>query len=100
MDSEAYSILGHKHFRFYMGSRFSLTLALQIQSVAVAWQIYSLTKDPLSLGLVGLAEVIPAIAFALFAGHIVDRSDRRSIVLFGLAVGLLSGLSLTTLSLD
>jgi len=64
-----------------MSSRFSLTLALQIQAVAVAWQVYSLTKDPLSLGLVGLAEVIPAVAFALFAGHIVDRSNRKTILL-------------------
>ena len=45
-----------------------------IYLVAVAWQVFELTKDPFALGLVGLAEVVPAVGFALFAGHVTDRS--------------------------
>jgi MFS family permease len=58
-----------------------MTLSWQCQSLAIAWLVYSLTKDPLSLGLVGLAELIPAAGFALIAGHIVDRSERKKIIL-------------------
>ena len=51
-----------------------------MQFIIVEWEVYSLTKDPLSLGLIGLVEVIPAISTALFAGHIVDQ--REKILLF------------------
>ena len=63
-----------------------MTVASQIQAVVVAWQIYDITHDPLSLGLIGLAEVLPFIAFALYAGHVADRSNRRVISLASLAV--------------
>jgi MFS family permease len=48
-----------------------------MQFIIVEWEVYSLTKDPLSLGLIGLAEVIPAISTALFAGHIVDQREKK-----------------------
>jgi MFS family permease len=51
-----------------------------MQAVIVGWQIYQLTKDPLSLGLIGLAEAIPSILTALISGHIVDTSDRKKIL--------------------
>ena len=54
-------------------------MASQVQAVVVSWQLYQITHDPLSLGLIGLAEVIPYVSVALFAGHIVDRGDRRGI---------------------
>ncbi len=63
-----------------------MTISSQIQGVVVAWQIYDITHDPLSLGLIGLAEVLPFIAFALYAGHVADRSNRRVISLASLAV--------------
>ena len=49
-----------------------MTLAAQIQGVVVSWQIYDVTRDPLSLGLIGLAEALPYIGVALFAGHVAD----------------------------
>ncbi|HZN96305.1 MAG TPA: MFS transporter, partial [Gemmatimonadales bacterium] len=58
------------------------------------WQIYELTRDPLSLGLIGLAEAVPFIAFALFAGHVADRANRLRISLMALAVLLLCSLAL------
>ena len=48
-----------------------------MQFIIVEWEVYSLTKDPLSLGLIGLIEVIPAISMALFAGHIVDQREKN-----------------------
>lgn len=58
-----------------------LTLALQMQFVVLSWQVYEITKDPLSLGFIGLAEAIPAVGFALYGGHIADRHDRRKILI-------------------
>lgn len=60
----------------------------------VAWQIYELTRDPLSLGLIGLAEAVPFIGFALFAGHVADRTNRLRISLIALFVLLLCSLTL------
>ncbi len=53
-----------------------------MQAVIVGWQIYEITKDPLSLGLIGLAEAIPSISVLLFAGHLTDISSRKKIVLY------------------
>src|SRR5689334_384965 len=72
-----------------------MTISSQIQGVVVAWQIYDITRDPLSLGLMGLAEALPFIGIALFAGHVADRFSRHRIsisalaVLFGCSVSLL-----------
>ena len=44
-----------------------------MQFIVIEWQVYSITKDPLSLGIIGLMEIIPAFSMALFAGHIVDQ---------------------------
>src|SRR3954465_12631707 len=57
-----------------------------IQATVVAWQVYALTKDPLSLGLVGLAEAIPFIGAALYAGHVADRHDRKRLSLLSIGV--------------
>ena len=69
-----------------------------MQAVAVAWQMYSLTKDPLSLGLIGLAEVVPAIGFSLFAGHVVDRNDRKYVALFAFLLTTMTTITLWLLS--
>ncbi|MDX2095009.1 MAG: MFS transporter [Alphaproteobacteria bacterium] len=70
----SYDVLRNRDFRRLLATRLSGIFALQAQAVIVGWQIYTLTHDPLMLGLVGLAEAVPAIVFALFAGHIVDKS--------------------------
>jgi len=80
------SVLKIRDFRLLVLTRMFGILALQSQAVIVGWQIYSLTKDPFMLGLVGLAEAIPAIACALFAGHVVDSSHPHRIFLISLAV--------------
>ena len=72
-----------RSFTELMFYRVSLTLSYQILAVTVGWHIYEITKDPLSLGLIGLAEVVPYFCSALFAGHAVDVLSKRRIAIFG-----------------
>ena len=76
-----------------------MTLGAQIQGVVVSWQIYDVTRDPLSLGLIGLAEALPYVGVALFAGHVADRQNRRVISLASLAVLVCCSLALLGLSI-
>jgi len=93
---DPYAALRFPDFRRFVASVVTLTVATQIQAVVVGWQIYAVTKDPLSLGLVGLAEAVPFIAIALFAGHVADRANRQRVVavatvaMLGCAVALLA----------
>jgi len=66
----------------------------------VGWQIYDLTKDPLALGLVGLAEALPAISMSLFSGHVADTHDRRRIALWALLVLVICSIALWVLAHD
>jgi MFS family permease len=68
-------------FSYYMLARFFIVSSLEMQSVAVGWQVYEITKRPLDLGLVGLAQFLPGIFLFLVAGHLADRLDRRRILL-------------------
>jgi MFS family permease len=70
----------YRDFRFLLASNVVSMLGMQMQSVAVGWQVYDLTHRPLDLGWVGLAQFLPAISLSLVAGHTADRYDRRSIV--------------------
>jgi MFS family permease len=67
--------------------------------VVVSWQVYEITRDPLSLGLIGLAEAFPFIAFALYAGHVADRSNRRTVSLVALLAMLVCATSLLAFNL-
>jgi len=77
---DPYQALRFRDFRIFLGVRFLLTLSVQMQAVIVGWQLYEITKDPLSLGLIGLTEAIPALSISMYAGHIVDLFDRRKIL--------------------
>lgn len=81
MSHNPYAVLRVKDFRYFILSRLFITVAIQIQGVVVGWQVYEITKDPLSLGLIGLAEAIPAIAVSLYAGHLADIVERKKIIL-------------------
>lgn len=83
---DPYAALRHPKFARYILCLFALTLGIQIQGTVVGWQMYDLTHDPLALGLIGLAEALPALATALYAGHVADRHDRRRITLVALTV--------------
>ena len=79
--------------------RACLTLSYQVLAVTAGWHIYELTKDPLSLGLVGLAEVVPYFCSALFAGHAVDRQPKKRIALFGCSLHVLIALLMVPVAL-
>lgn len=81
-----YAALQVPNFRRFIVGLFAFTMAVQIQGTVVGWQIYGLTHDKLALGLIGLAEALPFIGFALYAGHVADRHDRRRVALVALAV--------------
>ncbi|HSP16941.1 MAG TPA: MFS transporter [Thermoanaerobaculia bacterium] len=70
------------------------TVAREGQIVVVSWQVFEVTHDPLSLGFIGLAEALPFIAVALYAGHIADRTPRRPVALAGTFGMLLSAIAL------
>src|SRR6266849_3009933 len=74
------SLLRHQPFAFYWLARIATTVALQMQAVAVGWQMYDLTHEVFDLGLVGLIQFIPAALVVLVAGHAADLYDRRLIV--------------------
>ncbi|MEQ3662747.1 MAG: MFS transporter [Flavobacterium sp.] len=78
---DPYAALRFKEFRFFLSMRFALVFAWSMQFVIIEWEVYSLTKNPLSLGIIGLMEIIPAVSMALFAGHIVDQNEKRSLLM-------------------
>lgn len=77
---DPYAALRIAEYRRFISARVCITVAIQIQAVVVGWQVYELTKDPLSLGLIGLAEAVPSILVSLYAGHIADIVQRKKII--------------------
>lgn len=96
---DPYASLRIADFRWFIGSLLTMNLATQLQGVVVAWQIYDLTHDPLSLGLIGLAEALPFIGLSLPAGHVADRMSRLRIVRAALAGLLLCSAALLSFTL-
>jgi len=75
----AFSLLRNRGYAAVMAYRICALLSYQIVAVTVGWHIYELTRDPFSLGLVGLAEVLPFFCVAPFAGYLVDHLPRRRV---------------------
>lgn len=72
----------YPNFVSYTLARFLIVVSLEMQSVAVGWQVYEITKRPLDLGYVGLAQFLPGFALFLFAGHAADLFDRRKLLMW------------------
>ena len=81
----SYDVLRNRNFRLLLATRLLAIFGMQAQAVIVGWHIYTLTHDPLMLGLIGLTEAIPALVCALFAGHIVDISRPHRVFLIALS---------------
>ena len=96
---DPYAALRVKNYRWFIVSLFTMTISSQIQGVVVAWQIYDITHDPLSLGLMGLAEALPFIGVALYAGHVADLLNRRRVAIASLTVLFVCSLSLLAFNL-
>lgn len=92
--SNALAVLKIKDFKYLLLARFLLTMGVQMQSVIVGWQVYAHTKDALSLGLIGLAEAIPFLLIALFAGHWADIYNRKKIIMLATTTYWLAALLL------
>jgi len=72
----------HPNFVAYSFARFFIVIALEMQSVAVGWQVYEITRRAIDLGYVGLAQFLPGFALFLFAGHTADIIDRRKLLIW------------------
>ena len=91
---DPYASMRIPEFRYLIAGRFTFIMALRMMSTLVGWWVFVLTNDVFAIGLVGLAEVIPALSLALYSGHVVDISRKRKLVLRGvfmytLAAGML-----------
>ncbi|MEH6435474.1 MFS transporter [Massilia sp. DD77] len=88
------AVLRNRNLSFYLSARFLGTLAVQMQSVAIGWQVYQITGSLFDLGLIGLAQFAPFLVLILWAGHVADRYNRRLIVVACMAAQLLCSLML------
>jgi MFS family permease len=91
--------LRHPGFGGFLAARFLATFAVQMQTVAVGWQVYALRHDPLDLGLVGLSQFLPFIPLVLIAGHAADRFNRRKILTACYSIQVLCALFLLAFTL-
>ena len=85
-------------YRNLLIGRFAFVMGLRMMSTLIGWWIYLLTNDPFAIGLVGLSEVIPALSLALYAGHIIDQSEKRKLLLMGIILYFLAVVALIFVS--
>ena len=78
--NDPYQALRYREFNVFLLLRFAMVFAWSMQFIVIEWEVYSLTKNPLSLGMIGLMEVIPAVSMALFAGHMVDQREKKGLL--------------------
>ena len=86
-------------FRNLMLGRFLFIMGLRMMGTLVGWWIYELTNEPFAIGLIGLAEVIPAVSLALYAGHVIDISEKRKLLLRGVSLYWICAIVLLGLSI-
>lgn len=80
-NAEPYASFKYPEFNRFLLVRFAIVFAWSMQFVVIEWEVYNITKSPLALGYIGLLEVIPAVLMALFAGHVADRKDNRTLLM-------------------
>jgi MFS family permease len=96
--NDPYAAWRHAPFRLYVGGQFLAMVAGAMQTVAISWELWERTKNPLVLAWVGLIQAFPVIGLALWAGQLADRLDRRLIIMVVLCVQALVALALAALS--
>ncbi len=94
----AFAAVQIPEFRNFLFGRFTFIMGLRMMGTLVGWWVYELTNEPFAIGLIGLSEVIPAVSLSLYAGHIIDISDKRKLMLKGVALYILAVLLLLLLS--
>ncbi len=95
----AFNALKVKPFRQFVMARFFLIFSVQMQNLILSWLVYGITKDPLSLGLIGIAEIIPFLSVVLFAGNMADKFSRKKMVFWSTFVIFLASIFLYYLSM-
>ena len=95
---DPFGALKISEFRNLMIGRFLFIMGLRMMGTLVGWWIYELTNEPFAIGLIGLAEVIPAVSLALYAGHVIDISEKRKLILKGVALYWVCAIALLVLS--
>ncbi len=95
---DPYAALRIREFNIFLLLRFALVFGWSMQFIVIEWEVYSLTKDPIYLGIIGLMEIIPAFTMALFAGHIVDQKEKRNLLAVCIATFSLISLGLFLLT--
>src|SRR3546814_7331113 len=94
---DPYAALRYPEFRALAFGAFLLSCGILIQEVALSYEIYRVTHDPLSLGLIGLAEAVPFITLALFGGHLADRREKRGLIRNAIVVVLFGSAAIALL---
>jgi MFS family permease len=94
----SFAAFRHRDYTYYWLSRFLSTIAMQMQAVAIAWQVYEISHDPFDLGLVGLSLFLPAIGLVLVTGQVADRYNRKGIIQLCLIADFLLALGLCALA--
>jgi MFS family permease len=80
-NKSALVVLQINEFRHFITARFFYVMAMRMITTVVGWWIYELTRNPFDIGLLGLSEFLPAFCLALYAGHVIDKSDKRRLLL-------------------
>jgi MFS family permease len=97
---DPYAAIRVPEFRVFLASRIFMTVAYQIVDIIVYQQVYEITGNPLLIGFIGLAEAVPMLLVALYAGHVADRRNRRNIILLFNLIVLVSVIALFSVTLD
>ncbi|NIG57304.1 MFS transporter [Chitinophaga sp. Cy-1792] len=98
--NDPYASLRFPEFNYYLVIRFTIVFALTMQFAIIEWKVNELARDPFALGLIGLSEVIPAVLLAPFAGHIVDKREKRGLLLLCIIAYLFISTGLFLLTWD
>ena len=88
-----------KEFRLYIIQRFFFIMAMRMIATVVGWKMYEITRNPLAIAFIGLSEAIPAISLALYSGHVVDKSDKRTLLFRTILLYFLSSSALMYVTL-
>lgn len=84
----SFAALHHTEFRSYIIGRFFFIMVLTMQATLISWEVFAITRDPFSIGLIGLVEFVPAVLMALYSGYIIDKSDKKKLLHYSIAGNL------------
>jgi MFS family permease len=99
LKADPFQAMRISEFRHLVLGRFLFIMGLRMMSTLVGWWIYNLTNAPIAIGLVGLSEFFPAVSFALYAGHVIDVSEKKKLLIRSLSLYLAAAMILLLLSL-